>query len=141
MKAGRFSQSLQAASIQPDAIRIKADMAAFGAGEIDYSVRFVHAVQLLRFPLARSHRANRLAIGRVMIDVLPSVARTQPQERTILQPERQAHILRFNPSAIAAAIAESGFDLARFRIGEVKLQFAWPSVVSERSRRVAISTT
>src|SRR5262245_52069523 len=54
VRARRFGQALQPATIQFDSIGVAADVASLSPGKIDPAVGFINAVQSSRFPFPRS---------------------------------------------------------------------------------------
>src|SRR4030095_1628601 len=75
-------------SIESYPIYVRADRAAAGRREITHTIRFVHAVERAHFPSAGGDLLHHLAGSAVAIQVLEAAARAEPQEGSVLQPDR-----------------------------------------------------
>ncbi len=80
-------KALQPCAVELDAIDILADVAAFGAGEVNPSVLLVHAVDDPDFPGASGDGTDCRPVFVMQVQMPPTRSLAEPQKRTVLQPD------------------------------------------------------
>src|ERR1044072_2871087 len=88
MRAFCLRQACEATAIELDAITIRRDVTVLGRGEIDVTIRLIDALDRAHFPFAVCDLSQQFSIGRVVIEMLPTVALAGPDERAVFEPDR-----------------------------------------------------
>src|SRR5262249_35703856 len=113
MASFRLRQPDQSRAVELDAVCMLCDNGMLGPAEINKSGCFIYAVQRARLPFPVRNLANQLAVGRVMIYMLPTASLAEPEKRAVLQPCGLADCLDIDPGLRGLAQNSLRFAVCR----------------------------